>query len=127
MLVPLLICWVGEGWTPRDLGFRVKGAGPEVLVVLGLWAFMIPIVWALHDQPGFNTTYPRLRASESSAELFFLFEGMYLVKWMAWEFFFRGFMLFAFRKDFMDRAILMSTIPFTLMHYGKPELEMRRR
>jgi membrane protease YdiL (CAAX protease family) len=46
------------------------------------------------------------------------------VKWIAWEFFFRGFMLFGFGKDFLQRAVLVSTIPFVLMHYGKPELEM---
>lgn len=125
MLVPLALCWLAEGWSPRDLGFRVKGAGPELLIVLGMWAAMVPVVYLVHESStSFQATYPRLDAAETSMELYFLFEGFYLVKWIAWEFFFRGFMLFGFRRDFMNRAILISTIPFTLMHYGKPELEM---
>lgn len=124
MLAPLLMCWVMEGWTPRDLGFRVKGAGLETLVVVGMWAFMVPLVYWVHDMPSFASTYPRLPAVSTDARMYLLFEGMYLVKWVAWEFFFRGFMLFGFGKDFLRKAILVSTIPFVLMHYGKPELEM---
>lgn len=124
MIVPLALCWFGEGWSPRDLGFRVKGAGPEILVVLGLWVAMIPIIWMVHTGASFQSVYPRLDAADTSMELYFLFEGFYLVKWIAWEFFFRGFMLFAFQKDFLRSSVLISTIPFTLMHYGKPELEM---
>lgn len=124
MLAPLLVCWIGEGWTPRDLGFRVRGAGPEIAIVIGLWLLMIPLVWLVHDAEAFARVYPRLEASRDDRDLFLLFEALYLVKWIAWEFFFRGFMLFAFGKDFLRRAILVSTIPFTLMHYGKPELEM---
>jgi membrane protease YdiL (CAAX protease family) len=124
MVVPLLACFAIEGWTPRDLGFRVRGAGLEVLVALGMWAVMIPVIWLVHDTPSFAATYPRLPSARHSMELYFLYEGLYLVKWIAWEFFFRGFMLFGFGKDFLQRSVLISTIPFTLMHYGKPELEM---
>ncbi len=124
MIAPLLLCWFGEGWSPRDLGFRVRGAGPEIGVVLVLWVLMIPLVYLVHDNVAFRNIYPRLDAADSSARLYFMFEGFYLVKWVAWEFFFRGFMLFAFQKDFMTRAVLISTVPFALMHYGKPEIEM---
>lgn len=124
LLAPLAICWFGEGWSPRDLGFRLRGTGLETLVVLGLWAVMIPLVWMVHDQGAFLRVYPRLEASRDDAQLFLLFESLYLVKWIAWEFFFRGFLLFGLGKDFLRRAVLVSTIPFTLMHYGKPELEM---
>ncbi len=125
MLIPLALCWLAEGWSPRELGFRVAGTGRETLVVLGMWAVMVPIVYLIHESSAsFQATYPRLRAAETSLELYLLFEGFYLVKWIAWEFFFRGFLLFGLARDFMSRAILVSTIPFTLMHYGKPELEM---
>lgn len=124
MLAPLLLCFVMERWTPIDLGCGIRGAGREILVVLVLWGAMIPLVWAVHDTESFASTYPRLRAAKHSAELYFLYEGFYLVKWTAWEFFFRGFLLFGLGKDFLNRSVLVSTIPFTLMHYGKPELEM---
>ncbi len=124
LIVPLVACYWLEGWTPRDLGFRIRGAGPETFVVLALWAAMIPLVWLVHDTGSFARVYPRLEAARHSAELYFLFEACYLAKWIAWEFFFRGFMLFGFGRDFLNRAVLVSTIPFALMHFGKPELEM---
>jgi membrane protease YdiL (CAAX protease family) len=123
MLLPLAVCTRLEGWTPRDLGCGLRGAGREVGVVLALWAAMVPLVWAVHDTPSFARTYPRLPSAEHDPQMFLLYEGFYLVKWTAWEFFFRGFLLFGLGRDLLGRAVLVSTIPFTLMHFGKPELE----
>src|SRR5690606_25832401 len=123
MIAPLIACFALEGWTPRDLGFRIRGTGRETLIVLGLWVVMLPLVWLVHDTPSFAATYPRFPPAEHDARLFALYEGFYLVKWIAWEFFFRGFMLFGFGKDFLHRAVLVSTIPFVIMHFGKPEAE----
>ncbi|MCZ7687616.1 MAG: CPBP family intramembrane metalloprotease [Sandaracinaceae bacterium] len=124
MLAPLAASYWLEGWTPLDLGLGVRGAGKELLVVLALWAVMVPVVWAVHDQGSFPSTYPRFAPAKHSMEMYLLYEGFYLVKWIAWEFFFRGFMLFGFARDFFQRAVLMSTVPFVLMHFGKPEPEV---
>ncbi len=124
MIVPLIAGWRLEGWTPRDLGFGVRGAGRELLVVMALWAAMVPIVWAVHDTPSFAATYPRFAPAEHSLQLYLLYEGFYLVKWIAWEFFFRGFLLFGYARDLLSRSVLVSTIPFVLMHFGKPEAEV---
>lgn len=123
MLAPLALCFWIEGWTPRDLGFRLRGTGRETLVVLGMWAAMIPIVWLVHDTQAFAAMYPRFAPAEHDVRLYLLYEGLYLVKWIAWEFFFRGFLLFGLGKDFLHRAVLVSTIPFVIMHFGKPEAE----
>lgn len=42
---------------------------------------------------------------------------------LGWEFFFRGFMLFALARIAGPYAILLQAVPFTLAHFGKPELE----
>src|SRR5262249_2285457 len=99
LIVPLAVCWLGERWGPRDLGFRLQGTGREVAIVLALWAIMIPIVWLLHDTAAFARIYPRLPAARHDRDLFLLYEGLYFVKWIAWEFFFRGFMLFGLGRD----------------------------
>ncbi|HEY8427413.1 MAG TPA: CPBP family intramembrane glutamic endopeptidase, partial [Sandaracinaceae bacterium] len=106
------------------LGLGLRGAGRETFVAIALWAVMIPIVWAVHDTESFASTYPRFRPARDSMELYLLYEGFYLVKWIAWEFFFRGFLLFGYAKDCFSRAVLLSTIPFVLMHFGKPEAEV---
>ncbi|MCP4136307.1 MAG: CPBP family intramembrane metalloprotease [bacterium] len=42
---------------------------------------------------------------------------------MAWEFIFRGFLLFGLKDKFGEGAILIQMIPFTIFHFGKPEVE----
>jgi membrane protease YdiL (CAAX protease family) len=41
----------------------------------------------------------------------------------AWEFVFRGYLLFGLRQRFKEASILIQVIPFVLLHLGKPELE----
>ena len=67
---------------------------------------------------------PRLPEARADAGLFALYQALYLIKWTAWEFFFRGFLLFGFKRDLGSVAVLLSTVPFALMHVGKPEAEM---
>ncbi|MGF1464546.1 MAG: type II CAAX prenyl endopeptidase Rce1 family protein [Sandaracinaceae bacterium] len=123
MLAPLVLSFTLEGWGPLQLGLGVRGAGRELGVVLLLWLAMLPVLALVHDTPAFHRTYPRLPEAATDVRLFLLYEGLYLVKWVAWEFFFRGFLLFGFARDFLYRAVLLSTVPFVLMHFGKPELE----
>ena len=42
---------------------------------------------------------------------------------LAWEFLFRGYMLFGLEKSMGKSAIFVQTIPFVLLHFGKPFLE----
>ena len=92
--------------------------------MLALWLIFVPVIWYFSSTPSFAAYYPRLKAARADAGLFFLYQAYYLVKWTAWEFFFRGFMLFGFRRDLGASAILISTIPFVIMHVGKPEAEV---
>ncbi len=41
----------------------------------------------------------------------------------AQEFMYRGFLLFGLKDKFKEGSILLQTIPFVLVHLGKPELE----
>ena len=124
LLVPLAVARFGAGLKPSDLGLRIRGAGREVLLVLALWLIFVPVIWYFSTTPSFAAYYPRLKAARADASLFVLYQAYYLVKWTAWEFFFRGFMLFGFRRDLGASAILISTIPFAVMHVGKPEAEV---
>ncbi len=43
---------------------------------------------------------------------------------LGWEYLFRGFLIEGLRKDMKEGAILLQMIPFTLLHLGKPEVEV---
>ncbi len=124
MGVPLLYAWAFEGLRPHDLGFRLRGTRREFGVVLGLWLALLPVLWFVSRTEAFSRFYPRLPAASRDPQLFVLYESVYLLKWTAWEFFFRGFLLFGLARDLRGAAVLVSTVPFALMHIGKPELEM---
>lgn len=124
MLVPLGLAWRIEGLNPRALGLGVRGARREFLLVLALWLAFLPVLWLFSGTPDFQRVYPRFPPAETDAFLFWAYEIAYLVKWTAWEFFFRGFMLFALLRVIGTNAVVVSTIPFVLMHFGKPEPEV---
>jgi membrane protease YdiL (CAAX protease family) len=42
---------------------------------------------------------------------------------IGWEFFFRGWILFAYARKFGGDALWLQAVPFALAHLGKPELE----
>ena len=123
MIVPLIFARVVDGMKLKDLGLGFRSAGREFVVVTVLYLLFVPVIFYFSTTAGFQKMYPRLALAEVDPTIFVLFHLAYLVKWTAWEFFFRGFMLFAFYKDMGTRAVLISTIPFTLAHYGKPDME----
>ena len=43
---------------------------------------------------------------------------------LGWEYFFRGFLLEGLRAHFKEGAIILQMIPFTLLHLGKPDIEV---
>jgi membrane protease YdiL (CAAX protease family) len=124
MAIPLAVTRLSEGWRPAEMGLSIRGARREMLVVLGMWLALVPVIALAAHGASFQRTYPRLPEASADAGLFAVYEIAYLIKWTAWEFFFRGFLLFGFKKDLGLTAVLLSTMPFTIMHVGKPEAEM---
>jgi uncharacterized protein len=67
--------------------------------------------------------YPHLPAARDSWNIFFIYESGMLLYMFAWEFIWRGFMLFGLKEKFGYYAVLIQMIPFVILHNGKPELE----
>jgi membrane protease YdiL (CAAX protease family) len=70
--------------------------------------------------------YPLARILLSHHEWFFAYETAYVIfYYVAWEFFFRGFLLFGLKDRFGNmNAVLIQTISSCLVHIGKPESEI---
>jgi membrane protease YdiL (CAAX protease family) len=49
--------------------------------------------------------------------------GLFAIDMLAWEYFFRSFMLFGLDPALGELAIYVQMIPFAIAHSGKPEIE----
>lgn len=98
-------------WMPRIFGL--------ILLVI------VPLMWFAARLPEIKAEYPLARVLFQQGHLFWRYEAMYIIfYYIAWEFFFRGFLLFGLAKEFgAAPAILIQTISSCLIHVGKPEGE----
>ena len=86
-------------------------------------AVMIPVVWFASANGDFIETYPQLYDMKYSWYIFLVFESGVLLYMIAWEFIWRGFMLFGLEEKFGYYAVLIQMIPFLILHNGKPVAE----
>jgi uncharacterized protein len=122
--LPLLfILWglragVGEfGMAPGDArrGWAMAGLG---------YLLMLPILLVASRQPDFQATYPLRQLVREQPGMLLYWELSYGFYFFLWEWFFRGFLLFGLRRGFGWHAVWLQAIPFGLLHWGKPPLEM---
>lgn len=106
----------------RDLGCSFRGGWAHLRTYVGLYALLLPlIVWA-STLSSFKAQYPfyEPNAWESFWPWFVVWEGLYLLHFIALEFFFRGFALHALSKHFGTLAIAVMVVPYTMIHFAKP-------
>ena len=121
LLLPMLVVKFGIKRRLRDYGFRLGNGKLGWGFALGGWLLMLPVLLlAVHLFPAFQAKYPLNKLAATSWKTLLLYELAYGAYLFAWEFFFRGFMLFGLEKRFGNYSILIQTIPFAVMHYSKP-------
>ncbi len=123
-LFPIVVSLVLLRTGPHQMGVAFRRCGRELIIVMVLLALLLPVLIWISGTPDFQEKYPKLKEIKSDAALFWAYQGFYLIKWFAWEYFFRGFLLFGLHKRFGESAILFSTMPFVVIHLGKPEAEI---
>lgn len=79
------------------------------------------VVWMFPD--GFLGYYPMYRNATRSITMLLTYEAAYCVYFIAWEYFFRGFMTFGLEKTIGIWSIFVQALPFAVMHFGKPDAE----
>lgn len=79
--------------------------------------------FVLSDIPELAKAYPFLKTAKYDWRTFIIFEITALVFMFAWEFIWRGFMLFGLEEKFGMNAILLQMLPFVILHNGKPFVE----
>ena len=104
---------------PRDYGFTLGDWKIGLPIAVAGIAIMTPIIWYMGHLADFRAYYAPLVLGRPAWQLV-LESGLDM---FAWEFFFRGWLLWTFGHRYGADAIWLQTVPFVLMHLLKPELE----
>ncbi len=103
------------------MNFRNPEFGFKLIAISVI--IMLPVVWFVSSSVSFSDAYPMLRQAKESWNKFLIFQVFLFLFIFAWEFFWRGFMLFGLKKEFGYYAVLIQMIPFVILHNGKPVFE----
>lgn len=104
------------GWGLGDWKFGVSCFFLFYGVMLAL---LLTFAWS----PQFREGYPLYKDADRSLAMFVSYELAYGVYFVAWEYYFRGFLTFALYKSLGIWTIFVQMLPFLVMHFGKPDLE----
>jgi len=107
--------------SPAKVGFGLGRPGFWLRDIGILYLVMLPLVYLASRQAGFQRSYPFFAFERLGPSDLLLGLGIRAVGMFAWEFLCRGYLLFGFeRRVGGPAAIAIQTIPFAVMHAGKP-------
>ena len=121
-VIPALLILYGFRERLGDYGLRIRGAFSNMWLYLAMLLFMVPLVVYFSGTKSFQARYPfyELQTGESLSGDFLIWELLYFFQFFSLEFFFRGFMLHGFKQRFGFYSIFIMTIPYCMIHFGKP-------
>jgi len=102
----------------------------DIRTGLKILAFLVPVIFvAIYfaaDMPDVRSEYPLAKSLLHERSHLIFYEAAYVIfYYIAWEFYFRGVLLFGLKDRFgAFNAILIQTISSCLVHIGKPEGEI---
>jgi len=120
LLIPLAAGWLLFRDKPRDYGIRIGHWKSAIILTAACLAAMALILYGVSKMPEFRSYYHRYAIDWPEL---LLDTALYM---FAWEFLFRGYMLFGLEKSIGKSAIFVQAIPFVLLHMlciEKPFLE----
>lgn len=106
-----------------DLGLRTRGFAQHLWIYGLCLAVVIPTMLIVAHQPDFGSYYPFYKLSSRSWFDLLAWEAMYYLQFFALELFFRGFLVGTLRRSLGSASIFIMTVPYCMIHYGKPYLE----
>lgn len=121
-VIPVLIIKLIFRENISDYGLKLKGAFKDYWIYIAMLCVMIPLVAYFSTTASFQAKYPfyDLAAGEKLFPYFWIWEALYFLQFFALEFFFRGFMVHGLKHRFGIYSVLVMTIPYCMIHFGKP-------
>jgi len=122
-LVPAgIILWL-IGDSPRRWGYRIRGTLRHFPAYGLMYLIMLPLLVWVSSFDSFETYYPFYDRAAEGGSAFWLYELGYAFQFIGVEAFFRGFLTFGLARRFGLLGIAIMTVPYTMIHFGKPAPE----
>ena len=106
------------------LSFSIEKGFLKLLVACS--AIMLPLVYLMSLTSSFSAKYPFLQIYDGTSYIgstLLVWELAYFAQFFGLEFFFRGFLLHSLKPVLGFYSIFAMTIPYTMIHFGKPMAE----
>lgn len=114
LIVPLAIILVVFREHPGVYGFALGDWRAGILITALAMILLTPVLWLIARGGSMQSYYVAQSAGIPWSTLLDL---------VGWEFFFRGFVLFAYARRYGPDALWLQAVPFALAHIGKPAVE----
>lgn len=114
-LIPMAVILFLFRDSPRDYGFQIGDWRAGLILTAGSILLIAPILYFLAKSNPSMRDYYYWQVEFLPWQL--------LAEMFAWEFLFRGWLLFGYARKFGPEAIWLQAVPFALAHLGKPEIE----
>jgi hypothetical protein len=104
-------------------GLALDGAWRHLGLYAALFGLLLPLLVLASGTESFAATYPLYRQAARSWGEFIAWELIYGASFLGIEYFFRGFLLFSLERSIGALSIFVSTVPYCMVHFGKPAAE----
>jgi membrane protease YdiL (CAAX protease family) len=118
-IIPVAVVVLAWREDPRRFGLTLGDWRRGLPIAIAGIAIMAVVIWFVAQQPDFRSYYAETVAGRPTWRLV-VDTGVDL---FAWEFFFRGWLLWGLGRKYGSDAIWLQVIPFALMHVWKPQIE----
>jgi hypothetical protein len=121
-IVPVLVIKLGFRERLRDYGLQWGTFLKDSWIYLIMLGIMFPLVYFASTNHSFQARYPFYTpaSGESLWPNFWIWQMIYFCQFFALEFFFRGFLVHGLKKYVGVYSIIIMTVPYCMIHFGKP-------
>ncbi|RJP67402.1 MAG: CPBP family intramembrane metalloprotease [Candidatus Abyssobacteria bacterium SURF_17] len=95
-----------------------------LVAALLLCALSLPLLHYVSGLPHISAGHPLCRLAANHRAAFIIYEGFLVLAIVGREFVFRGFLLFGLKKHVGEAAVYLQLVPYVVLHFGKPPVEV---
>jgi membrane protease YdiL (CAAX protease family) len=119
VVLPMIVLLV-IGEPIRDYHISFQGFFRHLWIYVTLFLLFLPVLVSASTTPAFRHAYPFYKQANRSYFDLCAWESLYAMQFLSLEFFFRGFILRGLRRALGSNAIFVMSVPYCMIHYGKP-------